>query len=60
MKMASKVLMVLGILVALYAVISKYVGVPGMVQGGIKSISFLVAANTLLLLAILAKSEAKG
>lgn len=59
MKGLDRILLVLGILLAIYAVISKFVGVNGISLGNFKSSNLLLAANTLLILSLIVKDYSK-
>lgn len=57
MKVASKILAVLGILLAAYALVGRFVGgtqvLSSLVPGGIAAGTMMAGANTLLVLAVL-------
>ena len=59
MKKIDTLLLVLGLLLAAYAIFSKFVGTPGLSLGNFKSSNLLLAANTLLLLSIITKGLSK-
>lgn len=58
MKAVANILMVAGLLLLLFALVGRFLGHPGFILG-IKVISVIIVANTLLMLAVLAKVSEK-
>ncbi|MFZ5800753.1 MAG: hypothetical protein ACOY3D_05185 [Candidatus Omnitrophota bacterium] len=57
MKGLDKILLVLGIIAIAYAIFSRFYGQTSIAMGHFKSSSVLLAANTILLLALILKEK---
>lgn len=57
MKNTEKILLVLGLILVVYAVFSRFYGEPSIAMKHYRSISILVLANTALILAVLVRGQ---
>ncbi|MDD2654841.1 MAG: hypothetical protein PHI86_07040 [Candidatus Omnitrophica bacterium] len=55
----SRILMIIGVVLVIYAIFSRFYGMPSVALMRFKSVSFLVLANTAFLLSLVLKDSGK-
>ncbi|MBL7198327.1 MAG: hypothetical protein ISS47_09560 [Candidatus Omnitrophica bacterium] len=59
MKKMSNILLGLGVLLVIYSIFSRFYGEPSVAMRCFRSLSFLIFANTVLILSVIAKGNSK-